>query len=91
MLLYFIGAVLVAIGALANSMLESKVGLPTLIAGVIVLVLKGSGALAADKPIPFAIGSTPIGKTSPAAPKPKRETDEQYLRRVSRPYPGKLE
>lgn len=91
MLIYLIGAILVAAGALAMSLFESKVGLPTLIAGVIVIVLKGSGALAADKPIPFAIGSTPIGKTVPAASKPKRETDEQYLRRVSRPYPGKLE
>lgn len=53
-------------------------------------LLHAGDAIAADKPIPFAIGSTPIGAAVVKKPQ-RKETDDEYIRRVSRPYPGKME
>lgn len=70
-------------------------------AGIILIALCASSllltssAFATDLPIPppamssiMSIGTGAIGKPVRVR---KAETDERYIRRVSRPYPGKME
>ena len=57
------------------------------------LLVHAGTAIAADKPVPppamsMSIGTGAVGKVVKVR---KAETDDQYIRRVSRPYPGKME
>jgi hypothetical protein len=67
MFLYILAGTLLFVGFFAYSLFSGKVGVPTMVAGVIVLLLKVTGAVAAEK--------VPLPKPSPIvnAAKAKRQ------------------
>lgn len=86
----YAAAVIMLIFGIYGLLYKNPLGGALVVGAVLMAVLHVTGAIAADKPIPFAIGSTPIGHAAPAKPV-RKETDDEYIRRVSKPAPGKME